>query len=82
MLNKKRKSTFYKEIQRRFGIDTFAMRNFMDGKTKMRLTKEELEKYYTITMDEFAVEAQMAGFKTIIGYSNDKKYIEDLIIFR
>ncbi|WP_300365678.1 hypothetical protein [Brachyspira sp.] len=70
-----KKNPFQKEIERKFGNSVFELNSFLSGGKKMKVTKEEIEDRYDISLDQFAYFAQVAGYKVLA----DSK---SLIIFK
>ncbi|WP_157153509.1 hypothetical protein [Brachyspira murdochii] len=70
-----KKNPFQKEVERKFGSSGFELNSFLSGNKKMKVTKEEIEDRYDITLDQFAYFAQIAGYKVLA----DSK---SLIIFK
>lgn len=70
-----RKNPFQREIERRFGTSGFELDSFIRGHRKMKVTKEEIDRRYDITIEEFAYFAQISGYKVLADN-------ESLIIFK
>lgn len=70
-----KKNPFQKEIERKYGTSGFELQSFMTGSKKMKVTKEEIEDRYDITLEQFAYFAQISGYKVLA----DSK---SLIIFK
>lgn len=70
-----KKNPFQKEIERKYGTSGFELQAFMSGSKKMKVTKEEIEDRYDISLDEFSYFARVAGYKVLA----DSK---SLIIFK
>ena len=70
-----KKNPFQKEVERKFGSSGFELNSFLSGTKKMKVTKEEIEDRYDITLDQIAYFAQIAGYKVLA----DSK---SLIIFK
>ena len=60
-----KKNPFLKEVERRFGADGFEFNSFIRGNRKLKITKDEIEDRYDITMDEFAYYAEVSGYKVL-----------------
>lgn len=60
-----KKNPFQKEVERRFGTSGFELNSFMCGSRKMKITKEEIDHRYDITMEQFAYFAQISGYKVL-----------------
>ena len=69
------KNPFLVEVERKFGKDSFEYSAFMRGSKKFKITKEEIDDRYNLTLKEFAYYAQVSGFKVL---SDDSS----LIIFK
>ena len=69
------KNPFLIEIERKFGKDSFEYSAFMRGSKKFKITKEEIDDRYNLTLKEFAYYAQVSGFKVLSD-------VESLIIFK
>ena len=69
------KDSFEFEVERKFGKDSFEYSAFMRGSKKFKITKEEIDDRYNLTLKEFAYYAQVSGFKVL---SDDSS----LIIFK
>lgn len=66
-----KKSEFTKEIEKRYGNDEYLMKAFITGREKMRVTKSQIEDNYSITLDEFAAQAEFAGYRVLKGSPSD-----------
>ena len=69
------KNPFLIEVERKFGKDSFEYSAFMRGSKKFKITKEEIDDRYNLTLKEFAYYAQVSGFKVLSD-------VESLIIFK
>lgn len=74
-MKRSKKNPFQKEIERKFGTSGFELNSFLSGSKKMKVSKEEIEDRYDITLEQFAYFAQMSGYKVLA----DSK---SLIIFK
>ncbi|WP_295157938.1 hypothetical protein [uncultured Brachyspira sp.] len=74
-MRKSKKNPFQSEIERKFGSSGFELNSFLLGNKKMKVTKEEIEELYDISLDQFSYFAQVAGYKVLA----DR---ESLIIFK
>ena len=70
-----KKNPFLKEVERRFGVDGFEFNSFIRGNRKLKITKDEIEDRYDITLDEFSYYAEISGYKVL-------KNENSLIIFK
>lgn len=70
-----KKNPFMKEVERRFGENGFELNSFVCGKRKLKITKDEIEDRYDITMDEFSYYAEISGYKVLTNENS-------LIIFK
>mgnify|MGYP004626674971 CR=1 FL=1 len=61
----KRKNPFLKEVERQFGTTGFELSSFLRGNKKLKITKDEIDYRYDITMDEFAYYAEISGYKVL-----------------
>ena len=61
----KRKNPFLKEVELQFGTTGFELSSFIRGNRKLKITKDEIEFRYDITMDEFAYYAEVSGYKVL-----------------
>ncbi|TXJ46504.1 hypothetical protein [Brachyspira pilosicoli] len=59
------KNPFLIEVERKFGKDSFEYSAFMRGSKKFKITKEEIDDRYNLTLKEFAYYAQVSGFKVL-----------------
>ena len=75
LMRRTKKNPFQKEIERKFGTSGFELNSFLSGGKKMKVTKEEIEQRYDISLDQFAYFAQISGYKVLA----DSK---SLIIFK
>ena len=74
-MRRSKKNPFQKEIERKYGNSGFDLQAFLSGSKKMKVTKEEIEDRYDISLDEFSCFARIAGYKVLA----DSK---SLIIFK
>ncbi|WP_297207473.1 hypothetical protein [uncultured Brachyspira sp.] len=74
-MRRSKKNPFQKEIERKYGNSGFDLQAFLSGSKKMKVTKEEIEDRYDISLDEFSYFARIAGYKVLA----DSK---SLIIFK
>ena len=74
-MRKASKNPFLVEIERKFGKDSFEYSAFMRGSKKFKITKEEIDDRYNLTLKEFAYYAQVSGFRVL----SDE---DSLIIFK
>ena len=74
-MRKASKNPFLVEIERKFGKDSFEYSAFMRGSKKFKITKEEIDDRYNLTLKEFAYYAQVSGFKVLSD-------VDSLIIFK
>ncbi|WP_157150524.1 hypothetical protein [Brachyspira sp. SAP_772] len=74
-MKKMSKNPFLIEVERKFGKDSFEYSAFMRGSKKFKITKEEIDDRYNLTLKEFAYYAQVSGFKVLSD-------VDSLIIFK
>lgn len=64
-MKKASKNPFLVEVERKFGKDSFELSAFMRGSKKFKISKDEIDDRYGLTLKEFAYYAQISGFKVL-----------------
>lgn len=79
MIKNHKKNAFTKEVEKRYGKDDFLMQAFITGREKMRVKKSQIKDNYHITLEEFAFQAELAGYKVLKELNS---HSDVLIIFK